>query len=108
MLLSLGRHHWFGADKLDHPLRHPPQVEVKTYRGVSRDYLSRQPLRRMEQRRRGSTNRPSMREGRVLSGPWYEERGSLPKVVASMRSASASRRVRRDARTDGGARTGYF
>ena len=51
--------------------------------------------------RRVSRSRPSMREGRVPSGPWYEHRGSLPKAVATSRSASASRRVRRDARTDG-------
>ena len=100
MLLPRGRHQRLGADKLDHPLRRPPQVDVKTHRDVPRDSPSRQPLRRM------STNRPSMREGLVFFGPWYEQRGSLPKAVASSRSASASRRVRRDARTAGGARSG--
>ena len=38
-----------------------------------------------------STSSLSMREGRVPSGPWYEQRGSLPRA---------------DARTDGGARSG--
>ena len=47
-----------------------------------------------------------MREGRVPSGPWYEHRGSLPKAVATSRSLSTSRRVRRDARKDSGARSG--
>ena len=55
---------------------------------------------------RVSTSGPSMREGRVPSGPWYEQRGSLPRADAGSRSASTSRRVRRDARTDGGARSG--
>ena len=61
MLLPLGRHHWFGADKLDHPLRHPPRVEVKTFRGVSRDCPTRQPLRRMEQRRQARVNQQAVK-----------------------------------------------
>ena len=55
---------------------------------------------------RVSTSRLSMREGRVPSGPWYEQKGSLPRADASSRSASTSRWVTRDGRTDGGARSG--
>ena len=51
MLLPLGRHQRLGANELDHPLRRPPKVDVKTYRGVPRDRPLRQPFRRMEQRR---------------------------------------------------------
>ena len=51
VLLPLGRHQRLGANKLDHPLRGPPQVDVETYRGVPRDCPSRQPFRRMEKRR---------------------------------------------------------
>ena len=54
---------------------------------------------------RVSTSRPSMCEGRVPSRPRYEQRGSPPRA-ASSRSASTSRRVRRDAGTEGGARSG--
>ena len=69
MLLPLGRHHWFGADKLDDPLRHPPQVDVKTYWGVSRDCPSRQPLRRMEQRRQARVNQQAV-NARGSSSLW--------------------------------------
>ena len=48
MLLTLGRRHRFGADKLNHPLRHPPQVEVKMHRGVPRNSPAWQPFRRVE------------------------------------------------------------
>ena len=54
---------------------------------------------------RVSTSCPSMREGRLPSGPWYEQRGSLARADASSRSASTSRRVKKDATTDGGARS---
>ena len=60
VLLTLGRHHRFGADKLDHPLRNPPQVEVETYSGVPRNSPTRQPLRRMEQRRKPGVNQQAV------------------------------------------------
>ena len=89
MLLTLGRHHRFGVDKLDHPLCQPPQVEVETYRGLPGNSCTRQPLRRVKQCRKPCGNRQT-REGRVPSGPWYEQRGSLPRADASSRSASTS------------------
>ena len=55
---------------------------------------------------RVSTSRPSMREMRVPSEPWCEQRGCLPRADASSRSASTSQRVKRDARTHGGACNG--
>ena len=53
-----------------------------------------------------STRSPPMREGRVPSGPCYEERGSRPRADATSRSASTSQQLGRDAKTDGGARSG--
>ena len=60
MLFPLGRHQRLGANELDHPLRRPLQVDVKTHRGVPRDHPPRQPFRRMEQRRQARVNQQAV------------------------------------------------
>ena len=60
MFLPLGRHQRFGANELDHPLRRPLQVDVKTLRGVPRDCPLRQPLCRMEQRRQARVDQQAV------------------------------------------------
>ena len=60
MFLPLGRHQRLGTDELDHALRRPLQVDVKTHRGVSGDCPLRQPFRRMEQRRQARVHQQAV------------------------------------------------
>ena len=71
MLPPQGRHQRLGANELDHPLRRPLQVDVKTHRGVPRDRPLRQPFRRMEQRHQArvhqqAVNAPGSRSLRAV------------------------------------------
>ena len=47
-----------------------------------------------------------MREGWVPYQRWYKQWGSLPRADTSSRCASTSREVTKDAKMDGGARSG--
>ena len=75
MLFPLRQHDGLGTEQLHCTPGSSLQVEVEADRGVA----GYGPACKSAANRVSSSS-PSMREGRVPSGPWYEQRGARPVV----------------------------